>query len=98
MDRLDLQSLLETFTDHVYFQPPTNVQMQFPCIVYKLDDMDSDFADNRPYYRMKRYMVTVIDRDPDSIIPDKVADLPLSSFLRNFVADNLHHFVILLYA
>ena len=98
MDRLDLQSLLETFTDHVYFQPPTNVQMQFPCIVYKLDDMDSDFADNRPYYRKKRYMVTVIDRDPDTSIPDNVADLPLTSFLRNFVADNLHHFVILLYA
>src|SRR4051812_34274733 len=66
--RLELQTLLESILalPNVYFQPPSNIQMQYPCIVYKRDDSQTDFADNRPYSRTKRYQVTVIDRNPDS--------------------------------
>jgi hypothetical protein len=97
--RLQLQSLLETILDsrNVYFQPPANVVMEYPCIVYKRDSMDVDFADDRPYNTTKRYQVTVIDRDPDSVIPDKIADLPMCRFSAHFVADNLNHDVYSLY-
>lgn len=97
--RLDLQSLLETLlgSGNVYFQPPANVQMQYPCIVYKRDDIRAAFADNRPYRLTKRYMVTVIDKDPDSVIPDKLSALPLCRFNRFFTADNLNHDVFLLH-
>jgi hypothetical protein len=89
--RLDLHSLLETFTEHVYFQPPANVQLQYPCIIYQRDYADTKFADNEAYNHTKRYMITVIDRDPDSDIPDKVASMPMSTFNRFFAADDLNH-------
>lgn len=95
--RLQLQSLLETLADNVYFQPPANVQMEYPCIVYKKDRADTRFAGNLPYRYTKRYQVTVIDRNPDSEIPDKVAAIALCVFDRAFAVDNLNHDVFSLY-
>lgn len=95
--RLALQALLESLTEHVYFQPPPTVQMQYPCIVYQRDRADTEFAGNSPYRYTKRYQVTVIDRNPDSDIPDKVAALPMCIFSRFFVVDNLNHDVFTLY-
>ena len=97
MAREQLQLLLETFCANVYFQPPTNVQMQYPAIVYKRDTAVTEFAGNRPYRYTKRYQVTIIDRDPDSPIPDKVAALPSCIHNRFFTADNLNHDVFILY-
>jgi hypothetical protein len=71
--------------------------MNYPCIVFNLDYADNKFADNLPYRHTKRYMVTVIDEDPDSLIPDKVAALPMSTFSRHFATDNLNHDIYSLY-
>ena len=95
--RLSLQSLLEAITPKVYFQPPSNIQLTYPCILYVRDGSDTKFADNSKYQHTKRYQVTVIDRNPDSILPDKVEELPLCSFDRFFAADNLNHYVFNLY-
>lgn len=92
--RLELQQLLESLLpagSKAYFQPPASVQLVYPCIIYQRDYATTDFADNKPYRYRKRYQVTVIDRDPDSVIPDKVAELPLCVFNRHFKADNLNH-------
>lgn len=91
--RTDLQTLLKALleTDFVYFQPPPTVQMQYPCIVYNRDYAVTTFADDRPYGHRKRYQVIVIDRDPDSVIPAKVAALPMCIFDRHYTADNLNH-------
>lgn len=97
--RLELQELLE-FTlgsPNVYFQPPANLVMKYPCIVYHRDFADTKFANNNPYRRTKRYKVTVIDRDPDSPIPDRVGALPLCLFVSHYTADNLNHDVYNLY-
>lgn len=98
-DRLELQQLLEQVlgSEFVYFQPPASVQMKYPCIVYSRDAVSEDFASNGPYRRFKRYQVTVIDRNPDSTIPDRVAELPMCSFNRFYTADNLNHDVFQLY-
>jgi hypothetical protein len=95
--RQKLHQLLNTFTDNVYFQPPTNIQLDYPCIIYKRDFADTKFADDSPYNRTIRYMVIVIDRDPDSIIPDKVAAMPMTLFNRFYTADNLNHDVFEVY-
>lgn len=97
--RLELQTLLEGVlgTRNVYYQPPSNVQMQYPCIVYARDNAKTEFADNHPYSRATRYQVTVIDRNPDTLIPDDIGQLPLSNLNRIFTADNLHHYVFNLY-
>ena len=97
--RLQLQDILEGLlgTESVYFQPPASIQMQYPCIVYMRDIAVAQFADNNPYRHTKRYQVTVIDRNPDSVIPDKVAALPMCAHNRFFTADNLNHDVFQLY-
>lgn len=95
--RLDLQTKLKTIVDAVYFQPPPSVLMEYPCIVYKLNFVDIKHADNKPYANKKQYLVTVIDKDPDSLIPDSVAALPTCRFYRHFTADNLNHTAYYLY-
>jgi hypothetical protein len=95
--RLELHEILKAITPNVYFQPKENVALEYPCIIYNRDFRDTKFADNVPYDSVIRYAVTVIDRDPDSEIPDKVAALPTSSFNRFFTADGLNHDVYQLY-
>jgi len=85
--------ILLSFATYVYFQPPTNVNMQYPCIRYEQDDAETLFAGNRPYLYTKRYQVTVIDPDPDTLIQDSIAALPLCKFDRHYEADDLHHYV-----
>ncbi len=91
--RLDLQVVLEGLLEsrNVYFQPPPNIQMSYPCIVYQRDNIRTDYADNIPIRLTTRYVITVIDRNPDSNIPAKIAALPLCSFDRFYTADNLNH-------
>lgn len=84
-----LQGILET--NNVYFQPPPTVAMEYPCIVYRRDKVDTIFADDKPYKHAKRYQVIVIDRDPDSTIPARIAALPMCVFDRFYTADNLNH-------
>jgi hypothetical protein len=97
--RLELQTLLEETIDsgNVYFQPPANVQLAYPAIVYQRDDLNTKFANNGPYAMKQRYQVTYIDRDPDSDVPYKIAALPMCIFSRFFVADNLNHDVFTLF-
>ena len=97
--RLDLQAIFTEIleSDNVYFQPPPSVRMDYPCIVYHRDYELTNYADDIPYKRRKRYLVTVIDRDPDSGIPDKVASLPLCVYDRFYTADNLNHDVYKLF-
>lgn len=81
----------------VYYQPETNTNIDYPCIIYAQDQARTEFADNRPYSHTKRYQVEVIDGDPDSDIHDKVAALPMSTFQRRFVSAGLYHTIYSLY-
>ena len=91
--RLEFQVVLEALQEgvSVYFQPPTNVSVQYPAIVYNRDFAYAAYADNALYSFKTRYQVTVIDSDPDSLIPDLVLHLPLARFVRHFTTANLNH-------
>ena len=89
--RTDLQTLLETICPVVYFQPPPDHEMVYPCIVYSRSDINTEFADDLPYKHTKRYSITVIDPDPDSTIPDDISMLPRCTFDRAFKSDQLNH-------
>ena len=98
-DRLELQLLLEEIlgSRNVYFQPPYNLQLQYPCIIYDRDNADSKFADNKLYSYTTRYKVTVIDLDPDSPLPIQIANIPLCLYDRFYTSDNLNHDVFTLF-
>lgn len=95
--RLQLHELLLTFNTHVYFQPPPNLTMEFPAIVYKRDGLLNQHADNGPYLGKTRYSVTVIDEDPDSEIVGQIARLPLCTHSRFYTSENLNHDAFTLY-
>ena len=50
-NRLDLQALLEDLlgSRNVYYQPPESKKMNYPAIVYTLEDIESTFADDGLY-------------------------------------------------
>lgn len=92
-----LENALGDYCENCYFEPPDGLEMEYPCITYELSNAKTQYADNNPYITDKRYIVTVIDRDPDSEIRDKVLMLPKCSFDRAFVSDNLNHYVFTIF-
>lgn len=82
----------------VYFQPPANLSMVYPCIRYKKSREDREHADNKTYRKMDAYEVTVIDRDPDSAIAEAVSNFMYCSFSRAYAEDSLNHFVYTVYS
>jgi hypothetical protein len=98
--RLQLQALLEDILDsrNVYFQPPEDVKILYPCIIYSRGVIGRNkYANNKPYSHRVRYTITVVDPDPDSIILDKISELQMCAFERHYTKDNLNHDVYNLY-
>jgi hypothetical protein len=98
--RFELHSILQGILGsvNVYFQPPESVKLVYPCIIYSRGVIGrTEFANDKPYRHQVRYSVTVIDKNPDSPILDKMADLPMCAFERHYTADNLNHDVYNLY-
>lgn len=82
---------------NAYYQPPESMKLKYPCIVYSLTDISKRNANNHPYKQDRKYQITVIDKNPDSTIPDRVLLLPYARFANKFTSDNLNHFVFDLY-
>ena len=97
--RLKLQTMLEGLlgTNNVYYQPDTNISMSYPAIVYKLDDIVTNSANDIPYHIEKRYQITYIDRSPTSSVLDKLVRLNKCSFERTFISEGLNHAIYNLY-
>lgn len=97
--RLQLHEALKDLlgSDNVYFQPPQKLQLKYPCIVYELAVIATKPADNKPYSLDRRYTMTYIDSDPDSSVPEELAQLPKCKHTRHFSTSNLHHYVFDIY-
>lgn len=92
--RLQLQELLESIlgSDAVYFQPPSGMDMVYPCFVYSLDDVVVQHANNRPYKDTDRYSVQYITRRASDSAPWRaVLALPMATFDRSYPAGGLNH-------
>lgn len=72
--RTDISDIFHKYTDNVYFQPPTNTRIKYPCWVYKRVGYDTRNADNRKYMVRPHYQATWITKDPDSDVPVRVLD------------------------
>lgn len=97
--REDLDALLcETLgSDKVYFQPPENLQIRYPCIIYSLTGFFQREADNKNYHRRREYSMTYITKNPDDPMVEKLEDLPFCGMGRPFTAENLHHYPYTIY-
>lgn len=99
MNRFELSKKLRSLlkSNNVYFQPPETLKIKYPCIIYELSSMTTSFADNTGYNNRKKYSITIIDKNPDSELPDEIAKLPFNQFDRFFTANNLNHWVFTLF-
>lgn len=95
--RLELDAYFKSLTSNVYYQPPASVKMKYPAIRYELSRIDLTSADNNPYLLDRAYQVTVIDENPDSDIVDAISSMPMCRFNRTYTANNLNHFVFIIY-
>ena len=97
--RLELHNKLVALfcNDNVYYQPPENLKMEYPCIRYSKSDITSRHADNINYVNKTSYEIVVIDKHPDNVVIEKILELPLSSYDRHYISDNLNHDVIRIY-
>lgn len=97
-NRLHAHAELLKHCPNAYFQPPSNVKMTYPCIVYRRTGVHGDKADNSLYLYMDVYQVTVIDRDPDSVIFKGILEsFEMSRLTTTFTTEGLHHSVITIY-
>lgn len=97
--RLELHNKLEELlgSKNVYYQPPESLKMEYPCIRYSRNDIESNHADNMKYSNFTRYEIIVIDKRPDNAVIDKLLALSYTSYDRHYTSNNLNHDVITLY-
>lgn len=98
--RTDLHAkLVELFeSKNVYYQPPENLKISYPAIIYVKDDIDKKSADNLGYVLTHRYKVTVVSAKPDHPVIDKLlSGLPMSSYDRSYISDKMNHDVLTIY-
>jgi hypothetical protein len=96
--RLDLHEVLCSAlgSRNVYFQPPESLKLKYPAIIYEKHNIDITPADNLSYLKNWVYQITVVDKNPDSLIVEKISELPGVRYVRAFKSDNLNHDVFLI--
>lgn len=95
----ELQTKFEELLEsrNVYYNPPASKHMNYDAIVFKRSRINNTFANNGVYRQLFAYEVTVITRDPDALIVEKISKLPRCTFDRSFVTDSLYHNVFTIY-
>lgn len=98
--RLKLQKLLEEIpcVKRVYFQPPAEERMIYPCIRYYRGRPRIARADNSAYQFTQCYELIVIDPNPDSRIARYIVEnISMTEINATYVSNNLYHTPITLY-
>lgn len=82
----------------VYFQPPGNMTIEYPCVIYHLSDIDITRADNSVYRAIQQFTLTLVDENPDSEYVEKLlTTFGTIRFDRFFISDSLNHWTFSLY-
>lgn len=89
--RIALSEKLHTICDNVYYQPPQNITMKYPAIVYGRSEIENRTANNGVYNQSLFYEVTVIDYDPDSEIVEALSKFVNCRHSSHYVSDGLNH-------
>ena len=102
MSRVDLhkrlEELLRPYDVKLYFQPPANIRMEYPCLIYELNSSDVTYGDGIPYNIQMVYQLLLITKQPDEEVTAKlINEINFCSFDRFYISDNLYHYVFTCY-
>lgn len=93
--RAELQADLEKITPRVYYQPGPNIKLEYPCIVYKLYNIENRFANNKIFTQNFVYELTFISATPDwDAVEKTMASIPYTTMENQMVTDNLYHTIL----
>lgn len=104
--RIEFQELLQSTLDkvlgigvgHVYFNPPEDLILKRPCIVYNRSNPDIKYADNKIYFYTTAYDVTYITDDPeDSVVDKELIKIPYCRPGRPFPSGNAYNYPYTIY-
>lgn len=99
-NRLELHNRLVQIlsSNNVYYQPPENFKMNYPCIVYNLEPGDIKRASNKIYNYKQKYNITFIfNSNNDCIILNMLNTFNYCELDNIFINDNLYHYIFTLY-
>ena len=90
--RIELHTELKRFLNNVYFQPPSNITMTYPCIVYNKTGKSRQSANDGVYFINQEYQIMVIDKNPDSDVADRIEKhFQHCVISQYYTVDNLNH-------
>jgi len=95
----DLLHLLQKAVDHnrVYFQPPENLKIGYPAVIFHLSKIKVDHAGDVPYKGAREYSVTLITKDPEPEVLDEILKIPYTTLDTTYITDGMNHFVFTTY-
>lgn len=99
-NRLSLHNKLVELlgSSNVYYQPPSNVKLVYPCVLYNQNVGDSKKASNKLYTYKESYDITFIFRTSnDNIVNSMLTEFTYCSESRRYIAENLYHYTFTLY-
>ena len=97
--RLELHALLVRLlgSSNVYHQPPENLALRFPAIIYERVDYAVEYADDRPYHSVRQWQVSVVSQEPTHPVVDKFMELLTAVFKTRYVVSGMQHDVVTIY-
>ena len=96
--RLELHDELLKFLKNIYYQPPSNLTMVYPCIVYSKTGKIRQFSNNEIYTSEQGYQLTLIEKKPDSAMADELESyFQYCTTQQYYVSDSLYHTTLNLY-
>ena len=96
--RLELHNELLKFFKNVYYQPPSNIVMKYPCIVLNKVPGFKNFSNNSRYIKVQAYSLTLIEFDPDSVKANEIEEyFEYCEIDQYYIRDGLNHTTLTLY-
>lgn len=98
-NRLDVQNALEDILGarRVYFQPMSTERIEYPSIVYHLQNIKTRSVNGRVYKSNKVYQITYMTRSATDALPDKLLqELPMIKFNTTYTREGLYHYIFTL--
>ena len=99
LKRVDIQEKFKFLlgSNNVYYQPPANLKMKYPAIVYSLDGLDVKRFDNTRLINKNCFSVTHIYRnESENLVETMLKNFEYISFDNRSIVDGIYndHFTI----
>ena len=94
LKRVDIQEKFKFLlgSNNVYYQPPANLRMKYPAIVYSLDGLDVKRFDNTRLINKNCFSVTHIYRnESENLVETMLKNFEYISFDNRSIVDGIYN-------